>query len=161
MEMTMKAKRKRLKDDVRRQTFTAPTVSRTPIEWWRFKHADGFDESVLDDLRRTIGRLDMLGEPRWKSAAGGDAASAIGIVFGMRPEESHRARFDLAMTALVNCAAAGNSSACLVVAHVLRRLPAAGKTEARIATIWLVKAFGKISSRRRGAVKGKSAGDQR
>jgi hypothetical protein len=108
-----------------------------------------------------ITNVHLVGEPRWRSAVGGDAASAIGIVFGMRPEDSRHARCDLAMTALVICAAAGDSSACLVVAHVLRRLPAAGKTEARIATSWLLKAFGKIADRRRGAATSKSAGDLR
>jgi hypothetical protein len=159
MEETMKARRKSLKDDVKRHLFAAPAAARTPIEWWRFKHADDFDGAVLGDLRTTVDTLDMLGEPRWRSAVGGDAASAIGIVFGMRPKDSCHARFDLAMTALVICAAAGDSSACLVVAHVLRQLPAAGKTEARIATSWLLKAFGKIADRRRGAAKSKSAGD--
>jgi hypothetical protein len=54
------------------------------------------------------------------------------------------ARFDLVMTALAVCAADGNAAACLVMSHILRKIPGAGKTEARIATSWLVRAFDKV-----------------
>lgn len=120
----------------------------SPIEWWRFKYAGDFDGSTVADLRATVGTLDVPGEPRWTGAAAGDAASAIGIALRMQRNGRRQPDFNVGMTALVVCAAAGDTSACLVMAHILRRLPEAGVTEAKIATSWLVKAFGTIVSRR-------------
>jgi hypothetical protein len=66
----------------------------------------------------------------------------------LRPEDSADARFDLAMTALAISAAEGNAAACLVMSHILRKIPGAGKAEARIATSWLAHAFSEVLSRR-------------
>ena len=44
----------------------------------------------------------------------------------MSAEDSAEASYDLVMTALV-CAAGGNAAACLVMSHILRKLPGAGK----------------------------------
>jgi hypothetical protein len=66
----------------------------------------------------------------------------------LRPENFADARFDLAMTALAICAADGNAAACLVMSHILRKIPGAGKAEARIATSWLTHAFGEVLPRR-------------
>lgn len=153
----MMANRKKSQETTQKSAPTSPPK----IEWWRFKRADDFDDGSLQELRTAIGKLDMLGEPLWKSAVAGDAASAIDIVFRMHPLHSPRLRFDLAMTALVVCAAVGDPSACLVTASVLRRAPGSGKAEARIATSWLVKAFGKIASRRSGGVDSAVAEDLR
>lgn len=91
-------------------------------------------------MRIAASKVEIFGEARWRSAIEGDAACAIAIVLSMKPEDSSLHKFDLAMTALVIRACDGSAAACLVLAHVIRRLPGAGRREARLATSWLVRA---------------------
>ncbi|MEH2539235.1 MULTISPECIES: hypothetical protein [unclassified Bradyrhizobium] len=116
-------------------------MRRPPTAWWRSIGSKGFHKMALWEMRRSIEKVELLGEPRWRDAVAGDAAAAIGIVLSMRPEDSSRQKFDLAMTALVVCACGGSAAACIVLANVIRRLPSAGNAEARIATSWRVRAF--------------------
>ncbi len=146
METTMKTKARKVTGSATNPMAVSSTSA--SIGWWRSMHANGFDESAVAELRSVLGKLNMLGESQWKRAAGGDAASAIGIALRMQLKGAQQRDFDLGMTALAICAAVGDVSACLVMAHILRRLPQAGKMEAKIATSWLVKAFGTIVSRR-------------
>ena len=55
--------------------------------------------------------------------------------------------YDLIATALAICAAEGNAAACLVMSHVLRKVPRAGRAEARIATSWLTYPLREVLSR--------------
>jgi hypothetical protein len=123
-------------------------LRRPATQWWRLTSATTFDQIALREMRSSLSKIDMLGEPRWKDAATGDAAASIHIALCMRPEDSAEARYDLALTALAVCAADGNAAACLVMSHILRKIPGAGKSEARIATSWLVHAFSEVLSRR-------------
>ena len=79
----------------------------------------------------------------------------------MCAEESAEARYDLVMTALAVCAADGNAAAYLVMSHLLRKLPGAGKAEARVATSWLARAFDKVLSRRADAAGTEAEGGKR
>ena len=119
-----------------------------PIRWWRLKAATGLEKRALRMMRAVFSKIEMLGEPQWKAAVKGDPAACIRISLNLRPENFADARFDLAMTALAICAADGNAAACLVMSHILRKIPGAGKAEARIATSWLTHAFGEVLSRR-------------
>jgi hypothetical protein len=121
---------------------------RPPVQWWRFMSAASLDEVALRKMRASLSKIDVLGEPRWKDAASGDASASIRIALGMLPADAATLRCDLAMTALAVCAAEGNPAACLVMSHLLRQLPGAGNAEARIATSWLMRAFGKVLRRR-------------
>lgn len=47
-------------------------------------------------------------------------------------------RFDDAMTTVAVCVLEGDGVACLVTSRVIRWLPKAGRTEARLATSWLL-----------------------
>jgi hypothetical protein len=123
-------------------------LRRPATQLWRLMPATAFGTMALREMQASLSKIDMLGEPRWKDAATGDAAASIHIALSLSPAASAEARFDLAMTALAVCAAAGNSAACLVMSHVLRKLPGAGKAEARIATSWLVHGFSGVLSRR-------------
>ncbi len=51
------------------------------------------------------------------------------------------------MTALVINACNGNATACVVLSNVIRRLPGAGKREARITISWLMRAFRPLANR--------------
>ena len=117
-------------------------------QWWRLTPATAFDLVALIEMRASLSKINMLGEPRWKDAAAGDASASIGVALDMNAGGTVDARFDLVMTALAVCAAGGNAAACLVMSHILRKIPGAGKGEARIATSWLVRAFDKVLSHR-------------
>jgi hypothetical protein len=134
---------------------------RPATQWWRLTPATAFDVVALREMRASLSKIDMLGEPRWKDAATGDAPASIHIALSTSAEESTEARYDLVMTALAVCAADGNAAACLVMSHILRKLPGAGKAEARIATSWLVRAFDKVLSRRADAVSTEAEGGKR
>jgi hypothetical protein len=57
-----------------------------------------FDMIPLQDMRASLAAINMLGEPRWRDAAAGDAAASIQIALGMKPQDFLRGRHDLAMT---------------------------------------------------------------
>jgi hypothetical protein len=123
-------------------------LQQEPIKWWRTLPADGFDSSRKSVLRATLSTIAILDEPTWRSAAGGSAAAAIGLALRLNPSRSTSAAYDLIVTSLAICAADGNAAACIVMSHVLRNIPGAGKAEARIATSWLALAFNDALSRR-------------
>jgi hypothetical protein len=123
-------------------------LQQEPIKWWRTLPADGFDSSRKSVLRATLSTIAILDEPTWRSAAGGSAAAAIGLALRLNPDRSTSTAYDLIVTALAICAAEGNAAACLVMSHILRRIPGAGKAEARLATSWLAQAFSKVLSSR-------------
>jgi hypothetical protein len=115
---------------------------------WRLTPATAFDVMALHEMRATLSTIAILEEPTWRSAAGGNAAAAIGLALRLNPARSTSIAYDLIVTALAICAAEGNAAACLVMSHVLRKIPGAGKAEARIATSWLVHGFSGVLSRR-------------
>jgi hypothetical protein len=123
-------------------------LQQEPIKWWRTLPADGFDSSRKSVLRATLSTIAILDEPTWRSAAGGSAAAAIGLALRLNPSRSTSVAYDLIVTSLAICAADGNAAACIVMSHVLRNIPGAGKAEARIATSWLALAFNEALSRR-------------
>jgi hypothetical protein len=136
-------------------------LRRPATQWWRLTPATAFDAVALREMRASLSKIDMLGEPRWNDAATGDAPASIHISLSMSAEESAEARHDLAMTALAVCAADGNAAACLVMSRILRKIPGAGKAEARVATSWLARAFDNVLSRRADAAGTETDGAKR
>lgn len=126
----------------------APASRRSSLLWWRCVRAENFHEMALRDMRLSIAKVELFSEPRWQKAVTGDAAAAIGIALSMRPEDSFHQKFDVAMTALVVCAAEGNAAACIVLSNIIRRLPGAGRREVCIAISWLVRAFRPVLEKR-------------
>jgi hypothetical protein len=131
-----------------KRAHTAAKPATRPLTWWRTMRAEAFDAPTAAVMRETISTIAIIDEPTWRAAANGDAAAATGLALRLHPERAAPLAFDLVMTALAACAADGNATACLVMSRVLRRRRGAGKKEARIATSWLVRAFGKVLSRR-------------
>jgi hypothetical protein len=155
-----------IRNKVERPAVATATMQHEPLrrpatQWWRLTPATAFDVVALGEMRALLSKIDMLGEPRWKDAATGDAPASIHIALSTSAEESAEARYDLVMTALAVCAADGNAGACLVMSHILRKLPGAGKAEARIATSWLARAFDKVLSRRADSVGTEAEGGKR
>ena len=44
-------------------------------QWWRLTPATAFDLVALIEMRASLSKINMLGEPRWKDAAAGDASA--------------------------------------------------------------------------------------
>lgn len=102
------------------------------LRWWRSTRADNLHALAVSRMRSAVTNVAMFSEPRWRDAATGDAGAAIAIVLAMGVENSHSLEIDICMTALVLAASEGDVASCLVVAHVLRRLPNGGRREKRL-----------------------------
>ncbi|WLA83244.1 hypothetical protein [Bradyrhizobium elkanii] len=134
--MTTRSKTKKV--SVRRIDPPAP-----PTAWWRTIRADYFDATTAKLLREAIENVAILGEPAWCEAAKGDAGAAIKVALRLRPDTSPMI-YDLVMTALAACAAEESGAATLAMSQMVYRCPGAGRAEARVATSWLTRSFGKI-----------------
>lgn len=119
----------------------------SPTKWWRGIAAPNFHVMALGAMQAAIEKVEMLGEPRWRDAVAGDAAAAVGMALLFDHQKASPGKLDLVMTALVINACDGNATACVVLSNVIRRLPGAGKREARIATSWLMRAFRPVADR--------------
>jgi hypothetical protein len=120
-----------------------------PLTWWRTMRAEQLDATAAIVLRKSIATIAIIDEPSWRAAAIGDVAAAVGLALRLDPARATPIAFDLVMTALAACAADGDSTACLAMSFVLRRRPGASKSEARIATSWLVRSFAGVLRKRR------------
>jgi hypothetical protein len=121
----------------------------SPLVWWRTMKAETFDAATAVVMREAISTIASIDEPRWRPAANGDAAAAVGLALRLHPDRATPLAFDLVMTAVAGCAAEGNATACLVMSRVVPRRRGAGKKDARIATNWLVRTFASALDKRR------------
>jgi hypothetical protein len=112
-----------------------------PLTWWRTMRAEQLEATAAIVMRKSIATIAIIDEPSWRTPATGDAAAAVGLALRLDPARATPIAFDLVMTALAACAADGDSTACLAMSFVLRRRPGAGKSEARIATRWLMRSL--------------------
>jgi hypothetical protein len=119
----------------------------SPTKWWRGIAAPNFHVMALSAMQASIEKVEILGEPRWRDAVAGDAAAAVGMALLFNRHKASQGKLDLVMTALVINACGGDATACVVLSNVIRRLPGAGKREARIATSWLMQAFRPVADR--------------
>ena len=70
-----------------------------PTRWWRLLPPSALHQDALRAMRSVAAQVEFFGEPRWRAAVDGEAASAIGIVLPMDPKGPFRQKFDVAMTA--------------------------------------------------------------
>ena len=110
------------------------------LTWWRTIRAESFSSAAAVALRRAMANIAILGEPTWHEAAKGDAAAAVRLALRLHSGTSPMI-YDLVMTAVAACAADDNATACLIMPEALRQTPGAGRTEARLATSWLVRSL--------------------
>lgn len=118
-----------------------------PTDAWRTCRADAIGALGLHRMKAAVAAAAPGGDARWRLAAAGDAATAIGVALDMMRGPVAGTRFDDAMTAVAVCALEGDAAACLVTSYVIRRLPLAGRAEARLATSWLLRAFDGLRAR--------------
>jgi len=93
-----------------------------PLAWWRTLPFDMLRDAEKLLLRATLGRIEVLhGANAFRAALQGDAAAAIAVAFALTPVEDFTLEVDIAMTALLRCAAEGDSAAALVLANIVCR----------------------------------------
>lgn len=89
---------------------------------WRTVPSYACGAAELERLRDLLRDVVILDEPRWREAAAGDAAAAIGIAMEIcNPDDGPSSIFDLAMSALFACVLDSDQAAGLVFAHIVRR----------------------------------------
>lgn len=118
----------------------------SPLVWWRSVPAPDFHSSAIDVMRGAIANIEMLHEPRWRKAVAGDAANAFNLALSIDPIGPGQSKLNLAMTALVICAHAGNPAACVVVASVIGRTKRIRAKE-DLAHSWALRASAILISR--------------
>jgi hypothetical protein len=144
----MKMKKNAMAKSMRRDhSQNRSSCGEAPLAWWRTIPAKELDLSRVKIMRATLSTIVVMKEPTWRAAADGNAAAAVGLALRLNPARSTETAYDLLMTAVVCCAAEGDAAAALTMSHVLRRLPMAGRKEARIATSWLVRTFSAATER--------------
>jgi hypothetical protein len=109
-----------------------------PLSLWRTLRADEFEASDLAAIRGLLANTVLLGQPKWRGAVAGDVPSAVAVAVSFMPVNKITVQVDIAMTALIRCAAEGDFAAAIVAANILRNLPAAMRLHRRIATSWFV-----------------------
>jgi hypothetical protein len=119
----------------------------SPTKWWRSIAAPNFHSMALGAMKPAVEKVEMLGEPSRRDAVAGDAAAAVGLAILFDRQKATPGKLDLVMTALVVSACGGNAIASIVLANIIRRLPNAGKREARLASSWVMRAFRPLPKR--------------
>ncbi|MBB4427604.1 hypothetical protein GGD66_006187 [Bradyrhizobium sp. CIR48] len=109
----------------------------TPLAWWRTLPSnllrDAEHQLIIDTLD-TIYVMDRREE--FAAALYGDAAAAIGLALSLLPIHEVTLTVDIAMTALLRCALAGDATATLVVAHLLRSIELDHPFITKLSTSW-------------------------
>lgn len=121
------------------------------IASWRTVRVERFDREVAGALRYRLANVSILGDPLWAEAVAGNPKAAVSVALRLTSEHASGTACDLAMTALVACAAEGSEAACLVMSYVLGRMPNSSRREARLAAAWLARCSDGI--RKRGATR--------
>jgi hypothetical protein len=114
-----------------KQVQLSPTSS--PLSWWRSLPADEFGVLDLIRLHAAIRGAEIVGEPEWKTAVNGDAATAIGVAIRLAVKgHASKPVVDLAMTGVLAAAIADDFAAQHFLAHMLKKR---GATE--LAASWI------------------------
>ena len=122
-------------DDEKRRT-RQTAWDHPPTRWWRLLPPSDFHPDAIRAMRSVASQVEFFGEPRWRAAVAGDAASSIAIALSMKPKGPFPQKFDLAMTALAACACEGNAAACVVTGNIILNLPRRGDKESDLADAW-------------------------
>lgn len=109
----------------------------SPLAWWRTLPANLFHDAehllVIDTLD-SICVMDRHDE--FAAALRGDAAAAVGVALSLLPIHKVTLTVDVAMTALLRCALAGDATATMVVANLLRRIELDHPFATKLSTSW-------------------------
>lgn len=109
----------------------------SPLAWWRTLPSNLLRDAehllVIDTLD-TICVMDRHEE--FAAALRGDVAAAVGVALSLLPIHEVTLTIDIAMTALLRCALAGDATATLVVANLLHRIELDHPSATKLSTSW-------------------------
>jgi hypothetical protein len=111
-------------------------VPRSTLFWRTLAETD-FDEARKAEVRAALRGTAPLNTEQWRAAARGDAPAAIGLALGILGDDARRHQLDVAMTAVLGCALAGDPAARIILSHALRTV-SHDANNVRLATSWLV-----------------------
>lgn len=134
--MTEKNNQKRPTSCQSRQSKTRPA----PLNAWRTVSPRFFDTELVVAARDSLRAIAMIDEPTWRAAADGDAVAAVGLALRLVPGKSSSTAYQLIMTALVACAAEGNTAACVVMAFILQKRVEVTPLHQRLSASWALRA---------------------
>jgi hypothetical protein len=107
-----------------------------PLSLWRTLRAQQFEPSDLAAIRGVLANTVLFGQPKWRGAVAGDVPCAVAVAVSFMPVNRITVQVDIAMTALIRCAAEGDFAAAIVAGNILRNLPGDLRLHRRIATSW-------------------------
>ncbi|MDE5462211.1 hypothetical protein [Bradyrhizobium sp. CSS354] len=123
------------------------SLDTSPIAWWRTLPSDKLRDAEKLLLVVTLERIALLrGPAELQAAQKGDAAAAIATALSVMPIRKFTLEVDITMTALLRCAAEGDSAAALVLANVLSRTDLDHATE--LSASWFVQHIDRSPHRR-------------
>jgi hypothetical protein len=109
-----------------------------PLAWWRTMPADHLRDAEHLVLRDILSKVSLLRGCEWVSAMRGDAAASVAIAIGVQPIKEVSIEVDVAMSALLLNALAGDAGAALVLSEVLRQTQLDHPFAKELAASWLV-----------------------
>ncbi|WP_156936955.1 hypothetical protein [Bradyrhizobium sp. WSM2254] len=118
---------------------TAQDVSR--LAWWRTLPSDllrDAEQQLVIDTLDTICVMDRHDE--FAAALRDDATSAVGVALSLMPIHQETLTVDIAMTALLRCALAGDATAAMVVANLLHRVELDHPFATELSAFWCGRA---------------------
>lgn len=122
---------------------TAPTWpfspnDSTPLTWWRSLPAHILRDQERAQISETLQHVDVLrSDAEFRAALNGDVDAAIATVLSMMPIENIDFHTDIAMTALLHCALAGQASAALVLAQIVGLTDVGHALSRELSVSWL------------------------
>jgi hypothetical protein len=118
-----------------------------PLAWWRTLPSDKLRDAEKLLLLVTLERIEVLrGTTELRAAKRGDAAAAIAVALSVTPIQDFTLEVDITMTALLRCAAEGDSAAALVLVNVVGRTDLGHATE--LSASWFVQHIDRSPYRR-------------
>lgn len=110
----------------------------TPLTWWRRLPAHVLRDRERAQISETLRYVDVLrSDAEFRAALNGDADAAIATALSMMPINSIDFHTDIAMTALLRCALAGQAAAALVLAQIVGLTDVGHALSRELSVSWL------------------------
>ncbi len=110
----------------------------SPLAWWRTLPPDRLGEAETLLVNATLDSIGVMrGGDIFTAALRGEVAAAIAVALAMMPIEEVTLEVDLAMTAVLRGALAGNGPAALLLAHVLAHADIGHPFATELSASWL------------------------
>ena len=110
----------------------------SPLAWWRTLPSDRLRDAEALLVNTTLDRIGVMrGGDAFTAALRGEVAAAVAMALALMPVGEVTLEVDLAMTAVLRGALAGDGPAALVLAHVLGHAEVAHPFATELSASWL------------------------